>query len=76
MFDFIKSKIIASSELKKVQEQCKGFFMFLNRHNVCARQTHILLFHGEKYPSLKLTYALPRAIEWLRSQGYAFKVFD
>lgn len=48
MFDFIKSKIIASSELKKVQEQCKGFFMFLNRHNVCARQTHILLFHGEK----------------------------
>ena len=25
---------------------------------------------------LLLTYALPRAIEWLRSQGYAFKVFE
>ena len=32
MFDFIKSKIVASSELKKVQEQYKEFFTFLNRY--------------------------------------------
>ena len=41
-----------------------------------ARPGSIITFHDSVKSYEKLTYALPRAIEWLRSQGYAFKVFD
>ena len=41
-----------------------------------ARPGSIITFHDSVKSYEQLTYALPRAIEWLRSQGYAFKVFD
>ena len=40
-----------------------------------TRPGSIITFHDSVKSYEKLTYALPRAIEWLRSQGYAFKVF-
>ena len=41
-----------------------------------ARNGSIITFHDSLKSQDKLLYALPRAIEWLQSQGYAFKVFD
>ena len=40
-----------------------------------ARPGSIITFHDSLKSYDKLLYALPRAIEWLLSQGYAFKVF-
>ncbi|MBP3786431.1 MAG: polysaccharide deacetylase family protein [Bacteroidaceae bacterium] len=40
-----------------------------------ARNGSIITFHDSLKSQDKLLYALPRAIEWLKSQGYAFKVF-
>ena len=40
-----------------------------------ARPGSIITFHDSIKSHDKLLYALPRAIEWLRSQGYEFKVF-
>ena len=45
MFDFIKSRIIASPELKKVQEQYKEFFTFLNRYGYCVISKDIRILH-------------------------------
>lgn len=41
-----------------------------------ARPGSIITFHDSLKSQDKLLYALPRAIEWLQSQGYAFRVFD
>ena len=41
-----------------------------------ARPGSIITFHDSLKSHDKLLYALPRAIEWLQSQGYAFRVFD
>lgn len=41
-----------------------------------ARPGSIITFHDSLKSYEKLQYALPRALEWLRSEGYAFKVFD
>ena len=41
-----------------------------------ARPGSIITFHDSLKSHDKLLYALPRAIEWLRDQGYAFRVFD
>ena len=41
-----------------------------------ARPGSIITFHDSLRSHDKLLYALPRAIEWLQSQGYEFKVFD
>lgn len=41
-----------------------------------ARNGSIITFHDSLRSEDKLLYALPRAIEWLQSQGFAFKVFD
>ena len=41
-----------------------------------ARNGSIITFHDSLKSEDKLIYALPRAIEWLLSQGYAFKVFS
>ena len=41
-----------------------------------ARNGSIITFHDSLKSQDKLLYALPRAIEWLLSQGYTFKVFD
>lgn len=40
-----------------------------------ARPGSIITFHDSLKSHDKLLYALPRAIEWLQSQGYAFRVF-
>ena len=40
-----------------------------------ARNGSIITFHDSLKSEDKLLYALPRAIEWLQSQGYAMKVF-
>ena len=42
----------------------------------CARNGSIITFHDSLKSQDKLLYALPRSIEWLLSQGYAFRVFD
>ena len=41
-----------------------------------ARNGSIITFHDSLKSHDKILYALPRAIEWLRDQGYEFKVFD
>ena len=41
-----------------------------------ARNGSIITFHDSLKSIEKLKTALPQSIEWLRSQGYAFKIFD
>lgn len=41
-----------------------------------ARPGSIITFHDSVKSYDKLLYALPRSIEWLKAQGYEFKVFD
>lgn len=41
-----------------------------------ARPGSIITFHDSVKSYDKLLYALPRSIEWLRSEGYDFRVFD
>ena len=41
-----------------------------------ARNGSIITFHDSLRSIDNLHYALPRAIEWLQSEGYAFKVFE
>jgi len=41
-----------------------------------ARNGSIITFHDSLKSIEKLKTALPRSIEWLQQQGYAFRVFD
>ena len=41
-----------------------------------VRNGSIITFHDSIKAEKNLKYALPRAIEWLKEQGYQFKVFD
>ena len=41
-----------------------------------VRNGSIITFHDSIKSEKNLKYALPKAIEWLKEQGYEFKVFD
>ena len=41
-----------------------------------VRNGSIITFHDSIKAEKNMKYALPRAIEWLKEQGYEFKVFD
>ena len=41
-----------------------------------VRNCSIITFHDSIKSEQNMKYALPRAIEWLKEQGYEFKVFD
>ncbi len=41
-----------------------------------VRNGSIITFHDSLKAEKNMKYALPRSIEWLLEQGYAFKVFD
>ncbi len=41
-----------------------------------ARNGSIITFHDSLKSEENIKYALPKAIEWLKDQGYEFKVFD
>ena len=41
-----------------------------------ARPGSIITFHDSMKSIEKLKIALPKSIEWLRAQGYAFKIID
>lgn len=41
-----------------------------------TRPGSIITFHDSLKSEDKLLYALPRAIEWIQSQGYTFKTFE
>ena len=41
-----------------------------------VRNGSIITFHDSIKSEQNLKYALPRSIEWLKEQGYEFKVFD
>ena len=41
-----------------------------------VRNGSIITFHDSIKSEQNMKYALPRAIEWLKEQGYEFKVFD
>ena len=41
-----------------------------------VRNGSIITFHDSLKAEKNMKYALPRAIEWLKEQGYEFKVFD
>ena len=41
-----------------------------------ARNGSIITFHDSVKSEENLKYALPKAIEWLKEQGYSFKVFE
>ena len=48
----------------------------LHRVKRYARNGSIITFHDSLRSVENLRYALPRAIEWLQSEGYEFRVFD
>ena len=48
----------------------------LNNVKHYARNGSIITFHDSLKSIEKLRTALPAAIEWLKKEGYAFKVFD
>ena len=48
----------------------------LNNVKRYARNGSIITFHDSLKSIDKLRTALPRAIEWLQEQGYAFKIFE
>ena len=41
-----------------------------------ARNGSIITFHDSLKSIDKLKTALPQAIEWLKKEGYAFKIFE
>lgn len=41
-----------------------------------VRPGSIITFHDSVKSEQRMKYALPRSIEWLKDQGYKFKVFD
>ena len=41
-----------------------------------ARNGSIIVFHDSLKAERNLRYALPRAIEWLKEQGYEFRAID
>ena len=43
---------------------------------LCTRNVSIITFHDSLKSIDKLKTALPRSIEWLKEQGYEFKIFD
>ncbi|MCI6672159.1 MAG: polysaccharide deacetylase family protein [Prevotella sp.] len=47
----------------------------LNNVKKYARNGSIITFHDSLKSIDKLRYALPLALEWLKNEGYAFKVF-
>jgi peptidoglycan/xylan/chitin deacetylase (PgdA/CDA1 family) len=40
-----------------------------------ARNGSIITFHDSMKSIGKLRYALPKSIQWLKEQGYEFKIF-
>jgi peptidoglycan/xylan/chitin deacetylase (PgdA/CDA1 family) len=48
----------------------------LNNVKKYARNGSIITFHDSLKSIDKLHYALPKAIEWLKEQGYEFKTFE
>lgn len=48
----------------------------LNNVKRYARNGSIITFHDSLKSIDKLHYALPKALEWLKSQGYEFKTFE
>ena len=40
-----------------------------------ARNGSIITFHDSLKSIDKLHFALPQALQWLKDQGYAFKIF-
>ena len=41
-----------------------------------ARNGSIIVFHDSLKAEKNLRYALPRAIEWLKSEGYEFRALE
>ncbi|MDH6343261.1 peptidoglycan/xylan/chitin deacetylase (PgdA/CDA1 family) [Parabacteroides sp. PFB2-12] len=41
-----------------------------------TRNGSIIVFHDSLKAEENMKYAMPRAIEWLRQEGYTFKLFD
>ena len=48
----------------------------LNNVKRYARNGSIITFHDSLKSIYKLHYALPKALEWLKEQGYEFKTFE
>ena len=48
----------------------------LNNVKRYARNGSIITFHDSLKSIDKLYYALPKALEWLKEQGYEFKTFE
>lgn len=55
---------------KLTPEKVYGFV----RHK--ARNGSVIVFHDSKKAAKNMLAALPPSIEWLKSQGYEFKIFD
>ncbi|MGL5938161.1 MAG: polysaccharide deacetylase family protein [Phocaeicola sp.] len=47
-----------------------------NKVKKYVRNGSIITFHDSIKAESNLKYALPRSIEWLKEQGYTFKLFD
>ena len=48
----------------------------LNNVKRYARNGSIITFHDSLKSIDKLHYALPKALQWLKEQGYEFRIFE
>ncbi len=71
-----KYRIIMWDLVTRDYSKCLNGPQVLAKVKKYVRNGSIITFHDSIKSEKNLKYALPRAIEWLKEQGYEFKVFD
>ncbi|WP_150980256.1 polysaccharide deacetylase family protein [Heminiphilus faecis] len=70
-FNIIMYDLVTCDYSKKLNGE-----QVLNNVKKFARNGSIVVFHDSLKAERNLRYALPRAIEWLKEQGYEFEAID
>lgn len=70
-FNIIMYDLVTRDYSKKLNGE-----QVLNNVKKFARNGSIVVFHDSLKAERNLRYALPRAIEWLKEQGYEFEAID
>lgn len=70
-FNIIMYDLVTRDYYKKLNGE-----QVLNNVKKFARNGSIVVFHDSLKAERNLRYALPRAIEWLKEQGYEFEAID
>ncbi len=71
-----KYRIIMWDLVTRDYSKCLNGPQVLAKVKKYVRNGSIITFHDSIKSEQNVKYALPRAIEWLKEQGYEFKVFD